>query len=378
MKSSRYWNEKAFPLRALAAGILCLVLAVAFTVPVAGSPANSLAAIAPGLGAAATFAVLGASAVTNTGDTTVHGNLGIWPNTASSITGFPPGGVVAPYTTYAGDAVAQQAQSDVTTAYNALASQPCDSGPSAPGDLGGLTLAPGVYCYSSSVGLTGALTLDAEGDPAAVWVFKIGSTLTTASDSSVTVINGGSACNVFWQVGSSATLGARTDFVGSILALSSISLNDEVIVLGRLLARNGAVTLINDDISFGNCVPTAVFLELFAAEPSGEGILVRWETASESANLGFNVLRAEPEDGARSKLNQVLIPSRMAPGSPVGATYEFADGTPELGVTYDYWLEAVDIYGQVETYGPVSAGVLTMVIDPGLWTMPGGALEQGE
>src|SRR5579872_1271164 len=166
------------------------------------SEALSLAATAPTLGTAASFGVLAGSTVTNTGATVVDGDLGVWPGNA--VTGFPPGLVGG--TIHKGDATAQQAQGGVTAAYNALASQPCSQQLSGQ-DLGGKTLTPGVYCFSSSAQLTGTLTLNAQGNPNALFVFKIGSTLTTASASSVLLINGGSSCGVFWQVGSSATLG---------------------------------------------------------------------------------------------------------------------------------------------------------------------------
>jgi len=198
------------------------------------------AAIAPTvLGTAQSFAVLGGSTVTNTGPTVINGtNVGVSPG--SAITGFPPGIVTAPGTIHKADAVARQAQSDVTTAYNVLAGQPC--GKTLATELGGLTLTAGVYCQATA-GLTGTLTLDAQGDPNAVFVFQVASTLITASNSSVLVINGGSACNVYWQIGSSATLGTNTAFVGNILALTSITVNTGTTVAGRALARNGAVTL---------------------------------------------------------------------------------------------------------------------------------------
>ena len=198
---------------------------------------------------AASFAVLGGSTVTNTGATTVNGDLGVSPG--SAVTGFPPGTVTGG-TIHAADAVAAQAQSDVTTAYNSLAGQACTADLTGQ-DLGGKTLTPGVYCFSSSAQLTGALTLDAQGNAGAVFVFKIGSTLTTASGSSVLMINGGSPCNVFWQVGSSATLGTTTSFLGNILALTSITLNTGASVSGRALARNGAVTMDTNTVSQAAC-----------------------------------------------------------------------------------------------------------------------------
>jgi hypothetical protein len=152
---------------------------------------------APSLGTAQGFAVLGGSAVSNTGPTIIApGNLGVAPGFLPSITGFPPGIVIGEIHA-APDAVAIQAQSDTTIAYNDLAGRPCNFTLTGQ-NLGGLTLVPGVYCFTSSAQLTGTLTLDAQGDPGAVWIFQIGSTLTTASNSSVNVIGDGQLCNVFW------------------------------------------------------------------------------------------------------------------------------------------------------------------------------------
>ncbi|MEO8084960.1 MAG: ice-binding family protein, partial [Ardenticatenales bacterium] len=207
---------------------------------------------APSLGTAASFAVLGGSAVTNTGPTTVVGDLGVSPGFA--VTGFPPGTVIG--TIHVVDAVAAQAQADNGTAYGNLAGQACDTDLTGQ-DLGGLTLTPGVYCYASSALLTGTLTLDAQGDADAVFIFQIGSSLTTASASSVLVINGGQDCNVFWQVGSSATLGTTTSFIGNLLALTSITLNTGATVSGRALARTGAVTLDSNTITRSTCAAAA-------------------------------------------------------------------------------------------------------------------------
>ena len=207
------------------------LLAVAF------APA-AFAQAAPTLGTAGNFAVLGGSTVTNTGPSTVTGELGVSPGTA--VTGFPPGIVVG--TIHSADAAALSAQNALTVAYNSAAAAPCNTSLTGT-DLGGLTLTPGVYCFSSSAQLTGTLTLNAQGNPGAVFIFKTGTTLTTASASQVVVINSGSACNVYWQVGSSATLGTGSSFAGNILANSSITLTTGAAVAGRTLARTGAVTL---------------------------------------------------------------------------------------------------------------------------------------
>jgi hypothetical protein len=197
------------------------------------------------LGTAAPFAVLGGSTVTNTGPSVITGNVGLSPGT--SVTGFPPGTVLG--TIHAADAVAAQAQADLTTAYNQAASlAPTQTLTGT--NLGGLTLTPGVYFFASSADLTGNLILDAQGDPNALFVFQIGSTLTTASNSSLVYINGGQGGNTFWQVGSSATFGTFTEFQGNVLALTSITLNTGAnIRCGRALAQNGAVTLDSNIVS---------------------------------------------------------------------------------------------------------------------------------
>lgn len=212
------------------------------------------------LGTAGNFSVLAGSTVTNTGPSVIDGgSVGVSPG--SAITGFPPGSVKPPFTTHVADAVALQAQNDLTTAYNAAAGLVHTQDLTGQ-NLGGLTLVPGVYFFSSSAQLTGTLTLNDQGDPNAQFVFQIGSTLTTASNSSVVTINGGSmpGCNVFWQVGSSATLGTGTAFEGHILALTSITLNTSATILdGSALARNGAVTLDTNTIT--NCVSSSVVPE---------------------------------------------------------------------------------------------------------------------
>lgn len=228
---------------------LLMVLAMAgLAIPVAVADAALL-------GSAQAFAVLGGSTVTNTGPTVVTGSLGVWAG--SAVTGFGPG-VVVGGVIHAGDAVAQLAQTDVTTAYNTLAGMALTQDLTGQ-DLGGLTLTPGVYFFSSSAFLTGTLTLDAMGDPDALFVFQIGSTLITASNASVQTINGADGCDAYWQVGSSATLGTDTAFQGNILALASITLNTRATIMdGRALARTGAVTMDSNQITAG-CIPVPGF-----------------------------------------------------------------------------------------------------------------------
>jgi hypothetical protein len=212
-----------------------LVLAAFFL-----APSSAFAQI--NLGTAQNFAVLGGSTVTNTGPTVITGDVGVSPG--SAVTGFPPG-VVTGGSIHSADAAAGQAQTDLTTAYNAAAGTPCSTDLTGQ-NLGGLTLTPGVYCFNTSAGLTGTLTLNFQGNPNAAFLFQVGSTLTTASGSSVVAINSGaSGCppNVNWQIGTSATLGTGSSFLGNILALSSITLTPGTALNGRALARNGAVTL---------------------------------------------------------------------------------------------------------------------------------------
>jgi Ice-binding-like len=215
---------------------------------IASQPA--LAETAPvGLGTAGSFAVLAGTTVTNTGPSTISGDLGVSPGTA--VTGFPPG-IVSNGTIHSADGVADGAQSDLTTGYNDAAGRSPTA--NVPAFIGaGQTLAPGVYKASSSLDVGGSLTLDAGGDPNAVFIFQAPSTLVTDSASSVILTNGAQACNVFWQVGSSATLGTNSAFTGSILALTSISVNTGDTVDGRALARNGAVTLDDDTITSPTC-----------------------------------------------------------------------------------------------------------------------------
>lgn len=204
------------------------------------------------LGSSASFAVLGGAGITVAGavnSTTITGDIGTFPTT--SITGL--GNVVLNGVNQAGDAVTQNAKNDLVTAYNTAAGNLATTTYSPIFDLGGLTLPSGVYYDPTSFGVTGTLTLDAGGDPNAVWIFQAGSSLTTASGSLINLIGGAQACHVFWQVGSSATLGTYSDFTGNILALTDITMTTGATVNGRLLALNGAVTLDNNTITKSAC-----------------------------------------------------------------------------------------------------------------------------
>jgi hypothetical protein len=226
------------PLAVAAIGVLTLVPAM-----VAG------AAQAPvPLGAAQSFAVLAGAGITNTGPTTINGDVGTFPTTSQ--TGF--GTVTQTGTNHGGDEVTQQAKTDLTTAYNTAAGATPTTAVAT--ELGGLTLTPGVY-GSPTLGITGTLTLNTLGNPNAVFVFKAGSTLITESSSKVIVLGGATACNVFWQVGSSATLGTDSTLVGSVLADISITADTRAVIQGRLLASTGAVTLDTNTITRPTCAP---------------------------------------------------------------------------------------------------------------------------
>lgn len=239
--------------------VLVVVLLAALTLYAQTSSLSQAAgsrlalAVVP-LGTATSFAVLGGSEVTNTGHSVVTGDLGVSPG--SSVTGFPPG-IVNGNLHSSADFVTTLAQINDTATYLNLKGQSCPATNDLTGkDLGGLTLNPGVYCFSSSAGLTGKLTLNAQNDPSSIFIFQIGSSLTTASDSSVVMMGGGNYCNVYWQVTSSATLGTTTSFKGNILALASITLNNGASVSGRVLAQTAAVTMDNNRVDMSACGST--------------------------------------------------------------------------------------------------------------------------
>lgn len=201
------------------------------------------------LGAAQGFTIVSAAGVTSSGPTVIMGNIALSPGT--SITGFAAGEGAVTGIVHINDELAMQARTDAFTAFNTLANLTPSIDKSGM-DLGGMTLTPGIYYFSTSAGLTGKLTLDTLGDPNALFVFQIGSTLTTTESSSVVVtgVGAGSDPNVYWQVGTSATLGTNTTFDGNILALNSVSLGTGAdVVNGRTIALNGAITLLSNNIS---------------------------------------------------------------------------------------------------------------------------------
>lgn len=229
---------------------------------------SALGATGVGLGQAASFSVLGGSTITNTGQTTMFGDLGLAPG--SSVTGAP----VVLGEEHVDDAVANEAKSALTTAATTAANEASNG--SAGEELAGQAFLPGVYTASTSLLLSsGSVTLNAQGDPNAVFIFQIGTTLTTGSNTSVSLINGAQACNVFWQVGSSATLGTGTRFVGTIMAADSITANTGATIHGRLLAQTAGVTLENNTITRSTC----------ASSVSGSGGGLEATTPLETAAL---------------------------------------------------------------------------------------------
>jgi hypothetical protein len=286
--------------RSWLAGVLTAIVAMGVLV---ATPHTASAATAPDLGDAENFAVLGGAGVTNTGTTVVTGDLGIAP-----VTGFNPPGVVVGTI----HPTAPQAQADLTTAYNNLLAQGPATGVLS--QLGTQTLGPGIYSPTDAGGapvpsfdITGELTLDAGGDPNAVFIFKMESTLITAAGapgipaSRVTLTGGAQACNVFWQVGSSATLGTYSIFAGNILAQAAITANTGAIVDGRLLAQTESVTLQFNTITASFC-------------------------GSDPARSTTTRLTSSCALGQRGQVTLFATVTTPGPVPPTGAVEFFADG----------------------------------------------------
>src|SRR6185295_3706196 len=285
-----------------------------------GSLKSAWAQTAPGMGAARSFAALGGSTVTNTGSTVVTGDVGVSPG--SAITGFPPGVVTG--TIHAGDGTAALAHTNAVTAYNTLAGETCTADLTGQ-NLGGMTLTPGVYCFDSSAQLTGTLILNAAGDPNAVFVFEIGSTLTTASNSAV-IVSGGSPCNVFFQVGSSATLGTNTQFSGNIIALTSITLTTGASVSGGSYAINGAVTMDTNDT-------TACQGTLQVCKVAGSGVTLGTSFSFSIAGNPITVLAgAGPLGTCSTALVVPAVPTLITETIPPGTNLASVSTLPGAGL----------------------------------------------
>ena len=319
------------PRRATASGLLAVTFLLA-----ASSPAWAATA-AIDLGTASSFAVLAGSGITNTGPTTITGDVGTFPTT--SMSGF--GSVTLAGVNHGGDAVTQDAKQALRTAYV----QAAGSGPAAAvaTELGGRTLTPGVY-HGGTLAITGALTLDTQGDPDAVFVFQSDATLVTASASSVVVLGGGTACNVFWQVGSSATFGADATLVGTVIADTSISAGDGATFQGRLLALGGAVTLQRNTITARTCAASAGVVDpAAAAVPDGGPAAAAIPTdPTETATAdpgGSGTPVGAPVTGTPvgvpvGTTTGTTLPAtrRSAPSTPTGGTAT-SDGRPPLART---------------------------------------------
>ena len=319
-------HERRFNMKRKYIGLLAIMGLAAFLF----GPSPAFAQIS--LGTAQSFAVLGGQTVTNTGaGTAITGDVGVHPG--SAITGLLASQVVG--TIHSADAVALQAKSDLTAAYLAVAGTACNVDLTGT-DLGGLTLTPGVYCFSSSAFLTGTLTLDFQGNPNAVFLFKTGSTLitalTTANASSVLLINnGGMTCppNLYWQVGSSATLGTGSRFAGNILALTSITLTTGATLNGRALARNGAVTLDTNTVAV--CAP-AIVCPVITVNPATlpNGAVGTAYNATVTASGGVGPYTFAVTSG--------VLPTGLVLDGATGAI----TGTPTTAGTFSFTITATD------------------------------------
>ncbi len=325
------------------ATIPCVLLAVLLMSVLFVPNASAAPTATVDLGTATSFAILAGSGITNTGTTTVTGDVGTFPTTSE--TGFGPGAnsVAITGTNHGGDAVTQSAKNDLVTAYNDAAGRP-NATPIVGGELGGLTLVPGVYADDNapdSLALTGTLTLDGQGNTNSVWIFQSGSTLVTASGSNVVLTNGALACHVFWQVGSSATLGTASHLEGTIMASASITINHDASITGRALASNGAVTMDNNTIQNVPCGPPAPPQNV-SCSPTPSGVHVQWDAVSGATS--YNVYRATGNGSFAFLANTVASP--------------YEDHTAAAGLTYSYKITAVSVDGESDPSEPCTSAAV--------------------
>lgn len=313
LSAKNTFNRIKFLVPGAAIAVIAIVGLIA-----SGIPSNAETPV--GLGSTSNFAVLAGSGITNTGPTTISGTAG--GDMGSSPTGTFTGDtlVTTTGTKYtAVDSVVTAAQTALTTAYNDAAGRTSTATVSA--DLGGQTLVSGVYTSASSLALTGNLVLDGAGDPNAVFIFQAGSTLTTASASSISFINGAQACNVFWQVGSSATFGTSSTFAGHVFALTSITATTGATFDGQLLARNGAVTLDTNTITNNVCAaaPTPTVTATDTATPTPTPVVTPTETATPTPVV-TPTETATPTPTVSDTPTPVVTPTDTATPTPVATT----------------------------------------------------------
>jgi len=297
------------------------VVALGAAVMLAGTNGGAAQAVV-GLGTAKSFSVLAGAGITNTGPTTIGGDVGTFPTPAES--GF--GSVTfAGGTNHHGDKVTMGAKNDLVTGYNTAAGATPSN--TVPTELGGNTFLPGVY-DAGTLGITGTMTLNTEGDPNAVFIFKAASTLTTATASRVIVIGSTSACNVFWQIGSSATLGTGSHLVGTVLALTSITATTGATIAGRLLARNGAVTLDTNTITTPVCAAAATTTTSVGGTSTTAGATPTSVAATPTTAPAGTTTSTVASSPAPTTVTTTTTPGSAA--SP-GATTTTVVGTPAPG-----------------------------------------------
>ena len=315
------------------AKLIGAVIAVSWLAALGSHTGDARAALGPApvaLGAAATFGVLAGSTVTSANVSAVGGDIGVSPGTA--VTGFPPGTLTG--SQHDGDPTAAAAHADLATAYGDVAGR-SPTEPPITTDLGGQTLTPGVWAATAAItlGAGTTLTFDAHGNPAAVFIIQAGSTLTTGTDSQVDLVGGAQACNVFWQIGSSATLGANSQLAGTILASTSITMGAVVTIDGRALARDAAVTMDSDTVNAAPCTtamastvpPITPFIsELTGRDQTITTSLGAWSvTDARDSNAGFSVTVAAspPTVDGSAEAAGTGASLTLTPGTATAAAY---------------------------------------------------------